>query len=72
MVNYFLPLLIQQLYYLHFFLYIQQFAMSEKISDSIKYLLLEYTRLKKKKKKMELSLSEKFTLQKLEKFLGKS
>jgi len=46
--------------------------MSEKISDSIKYLLLEYTRLKKKKKKMELSLSEKFTLQKLEKFLGKS
>ena len=46
--------------------------MSEKISDSIKYLLLEYTRLKKKKKKMELSLSVKFTLQKLEKFLGKS
>jgi len=45
--------------------------MSEKVSNSIKFLLLEYERLRKKKENFKLSESENETLKKLLKFLGK-
>ena len=45
--------------------------MNEKISDSIKFLLLEYKRLVKKKKTKILNKSDKETLDKLTKFFGK-
>ena len=46
--------------------------MSEKVSESIKFLLLEYQRLINKKKIGTLSNSENETLEKLKNFLGKS
>ena len=46
--------------------------MNKKVSDSINFLITEYKRLIKKKKKETLSNSEKETLLNLKKFLGKS
>ena len=46
--------------------------MSNSLTDSIKFLIKEYERLKKKKIKMQLSESEKETLKKLIKFLGRN
>ena len=46
--------------------------MSEKISDSIKFLLAEYERLRKKKENMKLTQLEEETLKNLLKFLGKN
>ena len=45
--------------------------MSEKVSNSIKFILSEYERLRKKKQNMKLSELENETLKKLLKFLGK-
>ena len=45
--------------------------MSKKISNSIKFLLSEYERLRKKKENVKLSESENETLKKLLKFLGR-
>jgi len=45
--------------------------MNRKINYSIKFLLSEYTRLKKKNDKGEISKEEKETLLKLSKFLEK-
>ncbi|MDC6447693.1 hypothetical protein PQZ42_01295 [Alphaproteobacteria bacterium] len=46
--------------------------MSDKVSDSIKYLMDEYKRLVNKKNKGVLTIAEKETLESLMKFLGKS
>ena len=46
--------------------------MTEKVSDSIKFLILEYERLLKKQKDGKLSKSELETLNSLKKFLGKN
>ena len=46
--------------------------MTEKVSDSIKFLMLEYERLLKKQKDGKLSKSELETLNSLKKFLGKN
>jgi len=46
--------------------------MSEKVSDSINFLIAEYQRLIKKKIQVTLSNSEKETLENLKKFLGKN
>jgi len=46
--------------------------MNKKVSDSIRFLLAEYKRLRQKKEKMQLTLSEKETLKNLLKFLGKN
>ena len=46
--------------------------MSEKVSDSINFLIAEYQRLIKKKIQETLSNSEKETLENLKKFLGKN
>ena len=46
--------------------------MSEKVSDSIKYLMDEYQRLVDKSNKGILTSAEKETLESLIKFLGKS
>jgi len=45
--------------------------MNEKVSDSIKFLLAEYERLRKKKSKVKLTESEEETFRNLLKFLGK-
>ena len=45
--------------------------MSKAISDSLKFLLNEYKRLKKKKEMNKISNSENETLKKLSSFLGK-
>lgn len=46
--------------------------MSEKLSDSIKYIMNEYKRLIDKENKGVLTSSEKETLKNLKKFLGKN
>ena len=46
--------------------------MSEKVSDSINFLIAEYQRLIKKKIQETLSNSVKETLKNLKKFLGKN
>tara|TARA_B100000579_G_C22580792_1_gene733408 strand:- start:218 stop:358 length:141 start_codon:yes stop_codon:yes gene_type:complete len=46
--------------------------MTEKVSDSIKFLILEYERLLKKQKNGHLSKSELQTLNSLKNFLGKN
>ena len=46
--------------------------MTEKVSESIKFLMLEYERLLKKQKDGKLSKSELETLNSLKKFLGKN
>ena len=46
--------------------------MTEKVADSIKFLMLEYERLLKKQKDGKLSKSELETLKNLKYFLGKS
>tara|TARA_Y100000996_G_scaffold308616_1_gene245312 strand:+ start:377 stop:517 length:141 start_codon:yes stop_codon:yes gene_type:complete len=46
--------------------------MTEKVSDSIKFLILEYERLLKKQKNGQLSKSELQTLNSLKNFLGKN
>ncbi len=46
--------------------------MTEKVSKSIKFLMLEYERLLKKQKDGKLSKSELETLNSLKKFLGKN
>ena len=46
--------------------------MTEKVADSIKFLLSEYKRLLKKQKNGKLSKSELETLNSLKKFLGKN
>ncbi len=43
--------------------------MTQKLNESIKFLILEYNRLKKKENK--ISKDEKETLLKLKRFLGK-
>tara|TARA_Y100001970_G_scaffold3704_1_gene4262 strand:- start:7778 stop:7921 length:144 start_codon:yes stop_codon:yes gene_type:complete len=45
--------------------------MSEKIANSINFLLAEYKRLENKKKNMKITKSEEETLKNLKKFLGK-
>ena len=45
--------------------------MIEKVSDSIKFLMLEYERLLKKQKQQKLTKSELETLNNLKNFLGK-
>ena len=45
--------------------------MSKAISDSLKFLLNEYKRLKKKKEMNKISNSENETLKKISSFLGK-
>tara|TARA_B100002052_G_C15476826_1_gene416853 strand:+ start:309 stop:449 length:141 start_codon:yes stop_codon:yes gene_type:complete len=45
--------------------------MSKAISDSLKFLLNEYKRLKKKKEMNKISKSEHEALKKLSSFLGK-
>ena len=45
--------------------------MTEKVADSIKFLMSTYTRLLKKQKDGKLSKSELETLNGLKKFLGK-
>ncbi len=45
--------------------------MTEKVANSIKLLMLEYERLKKKQKDGHLSKSELETLNSLKDFLGK-
>tara|TARA_Y100001970_G_C13991832_1_gene728620 strand:- start:453 stop:590 length:138 start_codon:yes stop_codon:yes gene_type:complete len=45
--------------------------MNKKINESIKFLLLEYKRLKKKKQERTITDTEKEILLKLTKFLGK-
>ena len=45
--------------------------MTEKVANSIKFLMLEYERLKKKRKDGNLSKSELETLNNLKDFLGK-
>ena len=45
--------------------------MTEKVANSIKFLILEYERLKKKQKDGNLSKSELETLNSLKDFLGK-
>ncbi len=45
--------------------------MNKKINESIKFLLLEYKRLKKKKQERKITDTEKEILLKLTKFLGK-
>ena len=46
--------------------------MTEKVADSIKFLMLEYERLLNKKKEGKISKSELETLNSLKKFLGKN
>jgi len=46
--------------------------MTEKVADSIKFLLSEYKRLLKKQKNGKLSKSELQTLNSLKSFLGKN
>ena len=46
--------------------------MSDKVSNSIKYLIDEYKRLADKENKGILTIAEKETLESLMKFLGKS
>ncbi len=46
--------------------------MTDKVADSIKFLMLEYERLIKKQKDGNLSKSELETLNNLKKFLGKN
>ena len=46
--------------------------MSEKINQSLEFLLLEYQRLNNKNKKGRINKVEKDTLLKLKKFLGKN
>ena len=45
--------------------------MKNKISDSIKFLLAEYKRLRLKKKNKKISIEEKKALDKIGIFLGK-
>ena len=45
--------------------------MTEKVADSIKFLMSEFVRLLKKQKDGKLSKSELETLNSLKKFLGK-
>ena len=46
--------------------------MSDRVSESIKYLMDEYKRLVNKKNKGVLTIAEKETLESLMRFLGKS
>ena len=46
--------------------------MTEKVTESIKFLMLEFKRLLKKKKNGTISQSEIETLKSLKKFLGKN
>ena len=46
--------------------------MTEKVADSIKFLMLEYERLLRKQKDGKLLKSELETLNSLKKFLGKN
>ena len=46
--------------------------MTEKVADSIKFLMSEYERLLNKQKDRKLSKSELETLNSLKKFLGKN
>ena len=46
--------------------------MTEKVADSIKFLMSEYERLLNKQKDRKLSKSELETLNNLKKFLGKN
>tara|TARA_B100001540_G_scaffold307206_1_gene320228 strand:- start:627 stop:767 length:141 start_codon:yes stop_codon:yes gene_type:complete len=46
--------------------------MTQKVSDSIKFLMLEYERLLKKQKQQKLTKSELETLNNLKNFLGKN
>ncbi len=46
--------------------------MTEKVADSIKFLISEYDRLLKKKKDGNITKSELETLNNLKKFLGKN
>tara|TARA_Y100000741_G_scaffold220181_1_gene167824 strand:+ start:479 stop:619 length:141 start_codon:yes stop_codon:yes gene_type:complete len=46
--------------------------MTENVSNSIKFLILEYERLLKKQKNGQLSKSELQTLNSLKNFLGKN
>ena len=46
--------------------------MTEKVADSIKFLMTEYERLLNKQKDGKLSKSELETLNSLKKFLGKN
>tara|TARA_B100000586_G_C19915655_1_gene345079 strand:- start:288 stop:431 length:144 start_codon:yes stop_codon:yes gene_type:complete len=46
--------------------------MNKKVSDSIRFLLAEYERLREKKEKMQLTQLEEETLKNLLKFLGKN
>ena len=46
--------------------------MTEKVADSIKFLISEYERLLKKQKGKKLSKSELETLNNLKNFLGKN
>ena len=46
--------------------------MTEKVADSIKFLMSEFVRLLKKQKDGKLSKSELETLNSLKKFLGKN
>ena len=46
--------------------------MTEKVADSIKFLMSEYERLLNKQKDGQLSKSELETLNSLKKFLGKN
>lgn len=46
--------------------------MTEKVADSIKFLMLEYERLKKKQNDGKISKSELETLNNLKNFLGKN
>ena len=45
--------------------------MTEKVSDSIKFLIAEYERLKNKQNNQNLTKAEIQTLENLKKFLGK-
>ena len=46
--------------------------MTDKVADSIKFLMLEYERLLQKQKNGKLSKSESETLNSLKNFLGKN
>ena len=46
--------------------------MTDKVADSIKFLMLEYERLLKKQKNGQLSKSELQTFNSLKNFLGKN
>tara|TARA_B100001123_G_C14601755_1_gene746203 strand:- start:4 stop:147 length:144 start_codon:yes stop_codon:yes gene_type:complete len=46
--------------------------MQKKINESIKYLYIEYNRLKIKDKKKSITNEEKIALKKLKLFLGKN